>query len=209
MRVLLNTLAATFCVWLFGCVHFPQMDLRQPIYLVLDDSLFVYCKGTPAEVGECRAYISSQIQVGVWQWQQFFVGSLPLFVLVTAVSQVPANAINLPVEIRVWPKVCKETAQNPVDACYIAPGYFTNAAIVFSRLANLRPALIAHELGHVLVGNARHYNSNLPSIMQDGSLAEEVQARDVEWVCSFHAKCPVRQELDKVFWAAEAGELEY
>ena len=208
MRALLKILTATLCMWLFGCVRFPQMDLRQPIYLVLDDSLFVYCKDSPIEAGICRAYISSQIQQGAWQWSRFFAGNLPLFIVVDSSGR-PAQTINPPVEIRVQPKVCGETVQDPVDACYIAPGYFANPAIVLTDLANLHPALIAHELGHVLAGNVSHYNSDLPSIMQDGSLVEEVQARDVDWMCNFHAKCPVRQELDRVFGADEVGELDY
>lgn len=209
MRALLKILTAILCVWLFGCIRFPQMDLRQSIYLVLDDSLFVSCKDVPDEVGECRAYISSQIKAGAWQWSRFFAGTMPLFVVVDSFSRLPARTINPPVEIRVRPKVCGETVQHPVDACYVVPGFFASATIVLTDLANLRPALIAHELGHVLVGGAYHNNFNIPSIMQDGSLTEEVQARDIDWICHFHAECPLRQELDRVFWAEEMGELDY
>ena len=209
MHVLLKILTATICVWLFGCVRFPQMDLRQPIYLVLDDSLFIYCKDSPAEISECHTYISSQIKAGAWQWSQFFAGNVPLFIVVDSSGRLPAKTINPPVEIRVQSKVCGETAQDPVDACYIGVGYFASATIVLTDLANLHSALIAHELGHVLAGNVSHYKSYLPSILQVGSLVEEVQAREVDWICSFHAECPLRQELDTVFGAEEAGELGY
>ena len=208
MRALSTVLAATISMWLFGCVRFPQMNLREPIYLVMHPSLFANCQHIAGSGGQCQQYIANQIQLAIWDWSRFFKLDHPLFVLAWSMDTIPAHATNSPVWIKVSLQVCGETVADPVDACYIKKGYFADPEIVLTDIGNLRPSLIAHELGHVLVGNSHFSNSDMPSLMSDGSLVEQVQAVDVDWVCSKHPECLMRECLD-VVWANEASELEY
>jgi hypothetical protein len=208
MRALFLCLAVALFVWLPGCIRFPQMNLREPIYLVTHESLFVNCKKDPADESVCREYITRQIKAGAWQWARFFSQqSHPLFLIVESKDKVPYGAINPPVEIKVEAGMCGETTDDLTEACYVIRGYFSNPEIILTNLANLRPSLIAHELGHVLLG-PDHCHGDFSSIMSDGSLVERVQAGDINRVCARHKECPARKSPDNV-WEDEDLELDY
>lgn len=209
MRALSVVLTATVYAWLFGCVRFPQMNLREPIYLVAHESLFANCTDNLLDEAACREHIMSQVRVGAFEWSRFFAQVQPLFMVLTSKDYIPDSAINPPVHIKVQAGMCGETAKDLVEACYIGKSYRADPEIVLTSIKHLRASLIAHELGHVLAG-PEHYSGNMPSIMADGSLVEHVQPIDIDWVCARHSYCPVRESLDRV-WEKEvsANELEY
>lgn len=168
---------------LFGCER-PHFDLRQPIYLVADDSLWDGCETDPAGYVACQQGREEMIYNGIGMWAEHFAeATRPKALLVYPEANVPADAVNEPIHI--W-RGDTSSCHGPWGACY-QWGPMRKTGIVFHHPTDLTPAIVAHEFGHAIWMDG-HIHDRL-SVM-DPAASFYVTPLDMSEMCAVNGTCP-------------------
>jgi len=173
-----------------GCGSAPYMDLRHPIYLVPDKSLWSGCDQNPEGNTACRATRFQRVKEGVNQWFDYFdEDNRPRVVIISSKKGLPAKRVNEIIYLKIKTGRCgKEKSGRNFAACYNwAP--FSSPEIVFDRPDLVTPHLMAHEFGHAL---GRRGHNDVPegeySVMSY-KLPTNVLLRDIKIMCRLHHEC--------------------
>ncbi len=196
MRVLFISIAAFV---IFGCagsntssstktntktIH-PELyyDLRQPFYLVVDESFYVGCDQALANETACRALRLQHIKEGVNQWLDYFDDSnRPQGVFFPSTENPPANRVNKTIHVGMQSIICGKAAL----ACWFANKEAPK--IVFAARRWIIPRIMAHEFGHVLGRGDNDVANGVSSIMSYNT-QKKVEPLDFEMMCNMHPEC--------------------
>lgn len=190
-----------------GCAE-AHIDLREPIYLVIDESFWHDCKYDPETQDECRESRVNEIRDGADSWFKHFDGATrPKVVIVYSKSDVPFNPVNDPIHIRLKKDYCGMTRLgNMAGACY-QDNPWSSPSITFSSPENTNHATFAHELGHALGrrgdGRLDDVSSEVYSIMAYSPRdSDYVLPTDIKILCKMHPECPPHEDTwcEGGFW---------
>ena len=132
-------------VMCFGCVvEAPYMDLTQPIYLVAEESFFSGCEDHSDGLEACQQERIGEVEKGVGGWFKHFAEpTRPQVFIVMSRADVPNNAQNTPIHLRIEKDFCAQVA------CYYND-WGVEPSIVFNNRGALFPIMASHEFGHAL-----------------------------------------------------------
>ncbi len=174
------------------------LDLREPVYLVPDESFFAGCDSRYSiDEMTCRQSRINTVEVAVESWQKRLpVSSSNISVVV--VEDAPALLHNRLVHLSVRANGCSEVhlpATLTLLACYKRYG-----EIVFLSVENITLKVTAHELGHAF--GLDHFGDNIVNsncqkpIMSEPIGSDRVTTVDVNELCRLHPElaCGYREE---------------
>ncbi len=164
-------------------------NLKEPIYLVLEDSLWTDCNKRTASP-TCRQDREATFRAGADEWFKHFDElHRPKAVFVSSADDVPTDAINKPIHLSMKDSGCilgQEKTKDP--ACFFSgPDY---PKIVFAESAAFTIPTMAHEFGHALWLNHR----DTFSIMNPNGKGNRVLPIDMITLCALHDECPPHDE---------------
>ncbi len=155
-------------------------DLRQPIYLVVDESFWSGCEKDAV----CRASRIRQIHGGIDEWIDYFDGaSRPQVLIFSSEDKLPEEGVNKIIHMQLQPDICGKTAL----ACWFA--HTKPPKIVFAHQQWITAQIMAHEFGHVLGRDDNDVPEGTKSIMSYQT-QKVVEPLDFEMMCKLHAECP-------------------
>lgn len=173
---------------LIGCDYRPYMDLNKPIYMITDPSLFAGCEESDDGVEACREERLQIVRNGVDDWfDHFNESSRPQVILVASRREVPVDARNTPIHLRISPGACDDSCGKHW-ACF-QYGYNQQPAMVFEDVKYLTPRMAAHEFGHVLGVDHEDVPEGRNSVMTRNPSAYVVPL-DIDILCQIHDECP-------------------
>ena len=190
-----------------GCAT-ADIDLREPIYLVIDESFWHECKYDLETEDECRESRVQQIRDGADSWFRHFDGATrPKVVIVYSEDDTPFLPVNSPIHIGLKNGYCELNKNGkPFVACY-NDNPWSSPTIVFNTPDNITSAVFAHELGHALGRSGKHNDvaAEVYSIMSYGprdSESEYVLPTDIKILCKMHPECPPHEDTwcEGGFW---------
>lgn len=174
-------------------------NLNEPIYLVLEESLWANCDNYVRTTSACRKDIESFIQAGVDDWFKHFDKSYrPKAVIVFSLEDVPADTVNRPIHVSMKKNGCffkdKTNNDDPAighPACFsLDSGY---PEIVLSESGAFTIPTAAHEFGHAL-GLSHPSSESTFSIMSPHGRGNRVLPIDMITLCTLHDECPPHDE---------------
>ncbi len=192
MRILFIAVALALAC---GCVKAPYYDLRQPIYMVTDNSLWVDCdkdKSVPEK--DCRQYRIDQIEAGVSQWfSSFDENNRPRVVVVASEKDIPPHQVNRVIHLGVSDTFCGDVSKHkPAAACYNWVQHWWSwqiyVRIVFKTDKEIMPRVMAHEFGHGLGLDDNYAPAAYGSVMSY-TLPTPVTQFDIKMMCKLHHEC--------------------
>ena len=186
-----------------------HIDLREPIYLVIDESFWYDCRYDPETQDECRESRVNEIRDGADSWFKHFDGATrPKVVIIYSKADVPFNPVNSPIHIGLKKDHCginKETGK-PFVACYEDESW-KSPTITFHLPEDITSTVFAHEFGHALGrsgdGKLNDVSSEVYSIMSYGPRdSEYVLPTDIKILCKMHPECPPHEDTwcEGGFW---------
>ncbi len=188
-----------------GCrTSYPYMNLRRPIYMMTDKSLWVGCKKDPTGETACRKFRVSQIQDGVDEWfRHFDEPTRPQVIIVSSKSELPRDLFNAVIYLRIQLGGCSAYYDGDgvmPGACYQVKRDST-PEIIFEEPDDVCASLVEHEFGHVLGLKHMDPKKEIFSIMLPVVLPESyVMPVDVDAVCKLHAECPPHEDTGGECW---------
>lgn len=168
------------------------LDLRAPIYIVVEPSFWSGCKLDPAGDEVCRNLRFKQFSDGVNQWFGYFEkATRPQVVFVNSTAELPLERVNPIIRLRIKSDACLyDNGKRYHEACFYAVNSYSSY-IAFRSSAHIFPGLAAHELGHALDRNHDDMPTGATSIMLPVVEREaRVLLRDIDLLCKIHAECP-------------------
>lgn len=182
----------------------PFIDLRHPVYLITERSFFLGCDKEPALIcandpvcalADCRKRRIRAVLDGIDDWFKHFAKpTRPRAFVVASRNNVPWDAENPPIYLRIAPGICNDGSGGRSAACYSAKYKQDPAAIYFEDPSEVYALIVAHEFGHALGYNHRDVPKNAKgykeSIMMPTPSAEVVLPWDLEVLCNIHPECP-------------------
>jgi len=192
MRAIL-ILALSFAT--IGCLERPQVDLREPIYLVAEESFWDECEECPAGWMACHADRMAAVYNGIDEWFQYFPESArPVALVVWPEENVPDGAANALIRLKIKEGGCKKPdGYHP--ACYRwsqdSLGRNRPPEIIFDHPGAIDPQMVAHEFGHALGRDDNDVPEWQYSVMSYSHPSYVVPV-DIDLVCALHPEvdCP-------------------
>lgn len=183
-----------------------DIDLREPIYLVIDKSFFSGCEYDPEKEEDCRKTRIKAINDGADDWfEHFNPTTRPKVVIVYSKADLPFSPINNPIYVKLEEKTCGLTSlENTAAACYRALKPYT-PMIIFNTANDITSGIFAHELGHALGRSGKHNDvpKNVYSVMSYPPLdSNRVLPIDIKILCEMHPECPPHEDTwcEGGFW---------
>lgn len=176
-----------------GCAS-NYINLRQPIYLVIDESFWSECDFDPDTYEACRESRLQQLNEGADDWfKHFDEAARPKMVIVYSQADLPSNPVNNPIYIKIQPGFCPITTGNKdAVACYT-----DKPAIIFDLPEYIALDLVAHELGHAFGREGKKHNDmpkNTYSVMSYTLRSDHVIPTDIKILCETHSECPPHED---------------
>ena len=154
-------------------------DLREPIYLVIDESFWSGCEKDVV----CRASRLRQINGGIDEWMDYFEdSSRPQVLIFSSKDELPVEGVNKIIHVQLQPEICGKTAL----ACWFA--HTKPPKIVFAHQQWTTPCIMAHEFGHVLGRDDNDVPEGVKSVMSYAT-QKMVEPLDFKMMCKLHAEC--------------------
>ena len=173
---------------LAGC-NPPHYDLREPIYLVPEESFWQGCEDDPDGYMACHAERQYIVYAGIYQWfRHFDWDTRPVAIIIFPEENVPDDAVNEVIKLRIGGDTnCK----GGWAACYDW-SIGQHPRITFRDPKYEDVPKMAHEFGHA-IGSLGHVEGRL-SIMTS-PIAFYVTADDVAEMCAANGTCPPHDEV--------------
>ena len=171
----------------------PYFDLRHPIYIMADKSLWSGCAKDRAGYKACRASRIKDIYAGLNQWFEYFdKANRPRAVIVFSGKELPANLKNKVVRLRIEADNCGEYKPGKNYAgCYRREV----PEIVFDHPSYIIPRLVAHEFGHTFGRGDNDVPEETHSVMSYGHPID-VSPLDMAMMCRLHYECQMVKRKD-------------
>lgn len=168
-----------------SCARAPYFDLRHPVYMVADKSLWSGCgEKDSAGYETCRAFRVKQIYSGLSQWFDYFdKANRPLAVIVYSEEELPANRVNSVIYLKIKAGCCGKGYAAHYDRWPVS-----SPEIVFDRSFWITPRLVAHEFGHALGRGDNDVPEGTYSVMSY-KMPTFVLPRDIKMMCRLHHEC--------------------
>lgn len=178
------------------------LDLREPIYLVLEESLWSECDNYLRSTADCQNDVEVAVRAGIDDWSKhFYKPYQPDVVIVFSQEDVLADTVNTPIHLSMEEGVCDEIIlQKKIDSCASASNktefaacYIVNSnsvKIIFNDQTAIRGPTMAHEFGHAL---GLDHRLTTFSIMSYGK-GNRVLPIDMITMCELHKECPPHDE---------------
>ncbi len=161
----------------------PYIDLRQPIYFVVDQSFVADCEASDKNVIMCLLERVAIFKMGLDDWFKHFAeGSRPKAIITFSSELVPVNAANTPIHLEIKEGGCVSNGTRH-GACYAVEDGLIK--IIFDRPQEITIPTSAHEFGHAL--GLQHKPNN--SIMSY-RVKNIVQPIDIMTLCALHQEYP-------------------
>lgn len=169
-------------------------DLREPIYLMINKSFFFGCEKETSGEELCRKERVLEVQNGVNDWfKHFYAPFAPRVFIVESFADVPEDAINLPIHLRVKQGFCDSRAGlSKRWACYFY-SYRAGPTIVFDLPMRITPRIVAHEFGHALGCGHNDEPEGGKSVMKSFP-DSDVTPVDLKILCQIHKECPAYEK---------------
>lgn len=199
MRAIL-TMTAMF--GLLGCGQ-PFFDLREPIYLVAEDSFWQGCNEDPDGYEACAAERSAIIYESVDMWFRHWPAETrPRAIFIGREQDIPGS--NKPVYLKIDETECRSSPGAIAASCF-SWGSADPVKIIFKEPKYITVYIMTHEFGHVLGLDDNSVPDEKVSIMSYGLWEVCVVPLDIEMVCEIHpeVECPV------VAWCEGAFAYKY
>jgi hypothetical protein len=187
---------------IFGCEQ-PAFDLREPIYLVAEDSFWQGCDDDPAGYEACAASRVAIIYESVDMWfRHWSAENRPLGILISKGQDVPGQ--NEPVYLKIDWSECRSRPGAITASCF-SWGPSDPVKIIFKEPKYITLNIMTHEFGHVLGLDDNTAPDGKISIMSYGIWEVCVVPLDIEMVCELHreVKCP------ELMWCEGAFAYKY
>lgn len=172
----------------------PFLNLREPVYIVADQSLWSGCEDDPTGDEACHVLRVEQINKGVSQWFDYFdKATRPLAVVVNSETDVPLDRVNPIITMYIRPGSCPYKNSIKLHAACFKKIDNLSSEIVFNSAGYIYPSLVAHEFGHALGRVHNDFAKDVHSIMFPFvKLEAHVLSADIDLLCGIHAECPAR-----------------
>jgi hypothetical protein len=187
-----------------GCTD-SYVDLREPIYLVIDPSLFTGCEYDPEKEEDCRESRIKKINDGADEWFKHFAeATRPKVEIVYSEADLPLYPINDPIYIKVKKNYCGVGFFHTIVACY-EDASWALPVIVFVLPENIDSRIFAHELGHAFDRGHWDTPENVYSVMSYNDISDHVLPIDIKLLCKTHRECPPHEDTwcEGGFWDKE------
>lgn len=180
---------------LVGCsATAPYVDLRHPVYLVTDKSFFAECEKYSDGPAACKEKRIHEVRRGVNGWYRHFAEpTRPKVFIVASENEIPPDAFNEPIYLRIDKDRCKEGGASDPAACFIF-GHNILSSIVFESPRFISPFIAAHEFGHALGRDDNDVPVGIGSVMSY-AIPTYVLPIDLEKMCALHAECPPHDQV--------------
>ncbi len=180
-----------FFLWLGGCIPKQHIDLRRPIYLITDPSLFSGCKKDIKGPAICKEWRLYQIRKGVNNWFKHFDEPMrPRVFIVPSHDDVPVDATNTVIHLQISKDYCESFN---AAACYHYK-YRNESLIVFVSWKDITARVFAHELGHAFGREHDDTPEEIGSVMSY-SVPTYVLPVDITLLCQMHDECPAYNDV--------------
>lgn len=167
------------------------INLRHPIYLVIDESFWSSCEDDPAGYAACRINRIEQINNGADDWfKHFDEATRPQVVIVYSKADLPSNPTNNPIYLKIKMGFCGMATKTQIAAACYTDMFLSPPAIVFNLPENIISSHFAHELGHALGRGHTDTSENVYSVMSYTLRSDHVVPTDIKILCETHPECP-------------------
>lgn len=167
-------------------------NLRGPIYLVLEPSLFKDCDKNPATASTCRQGREFIFEAGINDWFKHFAESdRPEAKIVYSPEEVPANSVNRPIHVSMDENGCHLEDKEQHPACFYSDSQYPK--IVLTESAAFTIPTASHEIGHAF-GLNHPEDEKTYSIMSPHGKGNRVLPIDMVTLCALHNECPPHDE---------------
>lgn len=175
------------------------INLRHPIYLVIDKSFWSGCEDDPASYEACRMNRIEQINDGADDWfKHFDKVTRPQVVIVYSKADLPSNPINNPIYLKIKDGFCGMATKTQIAAACYTDKFLSPPAIVFNLPENIISSHFAHELGHAF-GRVGKEHNDMPkdtySVMSYTLRSDHVVPIDIKILCETHPECPPHEDI--------------
>ena len=173
----------------YTCCKSSFINLREPIYLVADQSFWSGCKNHPDGEDACRGLRVEQVKKGINEWLDYFDEfDRPRLIIACSSNELPPRTANTPIHLKIAKDYCGQTnKRTSYPSCY--KDRLDSPAIIFDLPEEIAPH-IAHEFGHALGRNHNDMPEDAYSIMSYTLQAFHVLPLDIKIMCEMHAECP-------------------
>ncbi|TSC83935.1 MAG: hypothetical protein G01um101413_738 [Parcubacteria group bacterium Gr01-1014_13] len=163
------------------------LDLRHPVYMLADKSLWLGCDKDPAGDDICRALRVKQINEGVQQWFDYFdKADRPEVAIFFSEEELPSNPKNRVIHLGIDPG--GECGKEKLGGSYVACYRHKIPEIVFDGSSRITPRIMAHEFGHALGRDDNDVPEGTGSVMSYKT-PTNVLPLDIEIMCRLHFEC--------------------
>ena len=172
----------------FGCER-PFFDLREPIYLVAEESFWSGCEKDERGYMACQAERMDIVFRGVKMWfRNFDEATRPIALIIYPEENAPEDAVNEAIHLRI-------SGDSDCDddwvACY-EWGPFKSPTITFRDPKYEDVPKVAHEFGHAIWLDG-HVTGRLSNM--DKYALFYVVPLDVTEMCAANGTCPAHDEV--------------
>jgi hypothetical protein len=176
-------------VFLLGCnsSKSPHFNLRHPIYMLADKSLWSGCDQDPAGYEVCHGLRVQEINSGIEQWYGWLDSDFyPPPIIVYSKEKVPVGQVNDLVVLRLERGFCG--VGKAACFAYRSASSSSSPEIVFENPSWITSNIMAHECGHVLGRDDNDLPAAIGSVMSYDARTD-VTPLDVKMVCDLHPEC--------------------
>ena len=169
-----------------GCAKFQYLDLRYPVYIVVDKSFWSGCEDEPDGAEACRVQRIKRFSDGVNKWfEPFDKANRPKAVILFSSKKLPSNRVNGVIYLKIDSNFCGEDAV----ACYQRMSIlFSGARIVFDNADDITLRVSEHEFGHALGRNDDDAPEGVKSVMSYDN-PSDILPLDIKMMCKLHHEC--------------------
>ncbi len=193
--ILLLLICTTTEIVFRGCAE-THIDLREPIYLVIEESFWSGCEYDPENEEACRASRIKEITDGANEWfKHFNDAAQPKIVIVYSEADLPFLPENEPIHVKIQNNTCgfNLVKTRTTLACY-QEKYWSRPVITFYLPDDISAAIFAHELGHAFGRGHIDTSKDVYSIMSYTHDSGHVTPTDIKILCEMHPECPPHED---------------